>query len=117
MDRRPTLRVADILGTGRPERSWNGVPGAGCLCPAPSNRSREIGDLSMAGLHIGAHTRLQRGGRAVQPGGSSTSLVRDSGELLSRTFSSSSTRVDYHRRLVMNTQDSDEDVLFRQEMR
>jgi hypothetical protein len=64
MDRRPTLRVADIRGTGRPERSWEDVPGAGCFRPAPSNRSREIGDLGMTGLHIGAPTLLARGGRA-----------------------------------------------------
>jgi hypothetical protein len=32
-------------------------------------------------------------------------------------YSSSSARVDYRRRLELNTQDSDEDVLFRQEMR
>jgi hypothetical protein len=71
----------------------------------------------MAGLHIGALARLQRGGRVVQPGGSSTPLVRDPGELLSRTFSGSSARLDYRRRLELNTQDSDEDVLFWQEMR
>jgi hypothetical protein len=68
----------------------------------------------MAGLHIGAPARLQRGGRAAQPGGTSTPLVRNLGELLSRTYSG---RVDYRRRLELNTQDSDEDVLFRQEMR
>jgi len=38
-------------------------------------------------------------------------------DLLSRTFSGSSTRVDYRRLLEMNTQDTDEDLLFRQEMR
>jgi hypothetical protein len=78
MDRRPTLWVADILGPGRREQSWDGVPGAGCLPPVPSDRSREIIDLSMAGLHIRAPARLQ---------------------------------------LEMNAQDSDEDVLFQQEMR
>jgi hypothetical protein len=36
---------------------------------------------------------------------------------LPRTYSGSSARVDYRRRLEMNTQDSDEDALFRQEMR
>ncbi len=36
---------------------------------------------------------------------------------LPRTYSGSSARVDYRRRLKLNTQDSDEDVLFRQEMR
>jgi hypothetical protein len=42
--------------------------------------------------------------------------VRDPGELLSRTFSGFSARVDYQRRLKMNTQDGDKDVLFRQEI-
>jgi hypothetical protein len=71
----------------------------------------------MAGLHIGAFAPLGRGGRAAQPGGASTPLVRDPGELLSRTYSGSSARVDYRWRLELNTQDSDKDVLFRQEMR
>jgi hypothetical protein len=88
MDRRPTLGVADILGAGSKERFWDDMPGAGCLRPAPV-----IGDLGMAGLHIGAPARLQRGGRSVQSGGSSTPLVRDPGELLSHTFSGSSARV------------------------
>jgi hypothetical protein len=57
-----------------------------------ADRGRGIGDLGMAGLNIGAPARLQRG-------------------------SGSSARVDYRRRLEMNTQDSDEDALFRQEMR
>jgi hypothetical protein len=39
------------------------------------------------------------------------------GELLSCTYSGSSARMDYRRRLELNTQDSDEDALFRQEMR
>ncbi len=116
-DRRPTLLVADILGAGRPEQSWDRAPGAGYLRPAASDRCRGIGDLGMAGLHIGAPARLQRGGRAAQPGGFSTPLVRNPGGLLFRTFSGSSARVDYRRRLELNTQDSDEDVLFRQEMR
>jgi hypothetical protein len=107
MDRRPTLPVADILGAGRLERSWDSAQGAGCLCPAPSDRSQGIGDLGMARLHIRAPTHLQRGGRAIQPGGSSTPLVRDPGELLSRTFLGSFTRVDYRQRLELNTQDSD----------
>jgi hypothetical protein len=63
MDRRPTLLVADILGADRQERSWESMPGAGWLRPVASDRSRGIGDLGMAGLHIGTPARLQRGGR------------------------------------------------------
>ncbi len=70
----------------------------------------------MAGLHIGAPARLQRGGRTIQPDCTSTPLGRGSGELPC-TYSGSSARVDYRRRLELNTQDSNEDVLFRQEMR
>jgi hypothetical protein len=111
--------VAGILGAGRPEQSWDEVPGSCNLRPVQSERSREIGDPSMAGLHIGAAPArlLARGGRAIQPGGSSTPLKRNPGRPLSRTFSGSSTRVDYRRQLKMKTQDSDEDALFRQEMR
>jgi hypothetical protein len=111
--------VADILGVGRPEQSWDEVPGSCNLQRVQSERSREIGDPSMAGLHIEAEpTRLlARGGRAIQPGGSSTPLERNLGRSLSRTFSGSSTRVDYRQQLKMKTQDSDEDALFRQEMR
>jgi hypothetical protein len=86
MDRRPTLPVTDVLGAGRQERSWDSAQGAGCLRPVASDRSRGIGDLGMAGLHICAPVSLQRGGRAAQPGGASTPLVRDPGELLSRTY-------------------------------
>jgi hypothetical protein len=114
MDRWPTLPLADILGMGRQERSWDSVPGAGCLRPGASDRSRGISDLGMAGLHISAPARLQRGRRAAQPGGSSTPLVRDPGELLSRTYSGSSASIDYRRQLELNAQDSDEDVLFLQ---
>jgi hypothetical protein len=78
-------------------------------------RSQEIGDLGMAGLHIGAPARLQRGGRILQPAGASTPLGGSSGEL-PRTYSGSSARVDYRWRLELNTQDSDKDELFRQEM-
>ena len=106
MDWRPTLPLADILGMGRQERSWDSVPGAGCLRPGASDRSRGIGDLGMAGLHICAPVSLQRGRRAAQPGGASTPLVRDPGELLSRTYSGSSASIDYRRQL--------EDVLFQQ---
>jgi hypothetical protein len=69
----------------------------------------------MAGLNIGAPARLQRGGRALLPAGASTPLGGGSGEL-PHTYSGSSARMDYWRRLELNTQDSDEDVLFRQEM-
>jgi len=98
MDRRPTLRVADILGAGRPEQSWDETPGSGDVRPAQSERSQEIGDLGLAGLHIGAAPArlLARGRRVIQPPGG----------LLSRTFSGSSARVDYRQRLEMNTQDS-----------
>jgi hypothetical protein len=65
----------------------------------------------MAGLNIGAPSRLQRGGRALPPAGASTPLGGGSGE-----YSGSSARADYRRRLELNTQDSDKDVLFRQEM-
>jgi hypothetical protein len=69
----------------------------------------------MAGLNIGAPTRLQRGGRALPSAGASTPLGANSGEL-PHTYSSSSARADYQRRLELNNQDSDEDVLFRREM-
>jgi hypothetical protein len=116
IERRPTLPVTEILAAERQERSWESAPGAGWSRPAMADRGRGIGDLSMAGLNIGAPTRLQRGGRALMPAGASTPLGRCSGEL-PRTYSGSSARVDYRRRLEMNTQDSDEDTLFRQEMR
>jgi hypothetical protein len=70
----------------------------------------------MAGLNIGAPARLQRSGRTIQPAGASTLLGGGSGEL-PRTYFSSSARVDYRWWLELNTQDSDQDVLFRQEMR
>jgi hypothetical protein len=92
------------------------VPGAGCLRPTAMDRSQGFGDLGMTGLHIGALAHLGRAGRAAQPVGASTPLVRDPGELLPCTYSGPSARVDYRRRLELNTQDSDEDVLFRQEM-
>jgi hypothetical protein len=99
------------------ERTDRSSLGAGWLRPVTFDRSRGIGDLGMAGLHIGAPARLQGGGRVVQPGGTSTPLVRGPGEPLSSTYSGSSARVDYQRRLELSTQDSDKDVLFRQEMR
>ncbi len=70
---------------------------------------REIGDLGMAGLHIRAAPArlLARGRRVIQPDGSSTPLEGNPGGLLCSTFSGSSGRVDYRRRLEMNTQDSD----------
>jgi hypothetical protein len=116
MDRRPTLPVADVLGAERQERSWESAPGSRWFQPAVIDRSRGIGNLGMAGLHIGAPARLQRGGRTIQPDGASTPLGGGPGEL-PRTYSGSSARVYYRWRLELNTQDSDEDVLFRQEMR
>jgi hypothetical protein len=116
MERRPTLPVADVLSAERQERSWESAQGAGWSRPVMADRSRGIGDLGMAGLNIGAPARLQRGGRALQPAGASTPLGGSSGEL-PRTYFGSSARVDYRRRLEMNMQYSDEDVLFLQEMR
>jgi hypothetical protein len=114
MDMQPTLPVADVLGAERQERSWESVPGSRWFQPAVIDRSR--GDLGMAGLHIGTPARLQRGRRILQPDGASTPLGGGPGEL-PRTYSGSSARVDYRRQLELNRQDSDEDVLFRQEMR
>jgi hypothetical protein len=116
IERRPTLPVTEILAAERQEGSWESAPVAGWCRPAMADRGREIGDLGMAGLNIGAPTRLQRGGRALLLAGASTPLGGSSGEL-PRTYSGSSARVDYRRRLEINTQDSDEDALFRQEMR
>jgi hypothetical protein len=108
--------VTEILAAERQERSWESAPIERWCRPTMAHRDRGIGDLGMAGLNIGAPARLQRGGRALLPAGASTPLGRSSGEL-PRTYSGSSARVDYRRRLEMNTQDSDEDALFRQEMR
>jgi hypothetical protein len=104
MDRRPTLPVADVLSVERQERSWESVPVSRWFQPAVNHRSRGIGDLGMAGLNIGAQARLQRGGRTIQPAGASTPLGGGSGEL-PRTYSGSSARMDYRRRLELNTQD------------
>jgi hypothetical protein len=41
-------QVTDILGAGWQERSSDSAPGAGCLGPVASDRSRGIGDLGMA---------------------------------------------------------------------
>jgi hypothetical protein len=113
MERRPTLPVTEILAT---ERSWESatVPGRWGH-PSAADRGRGLGDLGMAGLNNGAPAHLLRGGRALPPAGASTPLGGGSGEL-PRTYSGSSARADYRRRLELNTQDSDEDVLFRQEM-
>jgi hypothetical protein len=113
MERRSTLPVTEILAAERQERSWESatVPGRWGH-PSAADRGREVNDLDMAGLNIGAPMRLQRGGRALPPAGASTPLGGDSGEL-PRTYSGSSARADYRRRLELNTQDSDEDVLFR----
>jgi hypothetical protein len=115
MERRSTLPVNEVLATERRERSWESaaVPG-GWSHPSMIDRGRGVGDLDMAGLNIGAPTRLQRGGRAIPPD-ASTPLGRDSGEL-PRGYSGSSTRADYRQRLELNAQDSDEDILFRREM-
>jgi hypothetical protein len=69
------------------------VPG-GWSRPGMTDRGRGVGDLDMAGLNIGAPTRLQRGGRALPPTNASTPLGKDSGEL-PRAYSGSSTRTDY----------------------
>ncbi len=53
----------------------------------------------------------------VQPGGASTPLVGGPGEPLSRTYSGFFSRVDYRQQLELNARDSDEDVLFQQELR
>jgi hypothetical protein len=111
-----TLPVTEILAAERQERSWESAPVAGWCRPTMANRGRGIGDLGMDGLNIGLPACLQREGRALLPAGASKPLGGSSGEL-PRTYSGSSARVDYRRRLEMNTQDSDEDVLFRQEMR
>ncbi len=116
IERQPTLPVTEILAAERQERSWESAPGAGWSRPAMADRGRGISDLGMAGLNIGAPARLQRGRRALLPAGASTPLGGSSGELPC-TYSGSSARVDYRRRLEMNMQDSDEDALFRQEMR
>ncbi len=40
IDRRPTLRVVELLGMGRPpEWSWDEVPGGGSVRPALSERN------------------------------------------------------------------------------
>jgi len=109
--------VTEVLAAERQERSWESatVPGRWGH-PSVADRGRGFGDLGMAGLNIGAPARLQRGGRALPPAGDSTPLGGGSGEL-PRMYSGSSARADYRQRLELNTQDSDEDVLFRQEMK
>jgi hypothetical protein len=116
MERRSTLPVNEILAAERRERSWESaaIPGRWSH-PSAADRGRGVGDLDMAGLNISAPTRLPRGGRALPSAGASTPLGGDSGEL-PRTYSSPSARGDYRWRLELNTQDSDEDVLFRREM-
>jgi hypothetical protein len=116
MDRRSTLRVSEVLGAGRQEQSWDEEE-ASSPCPAHPERSLEIGALGMAGLRItGAPAGLSlRERRVIQPGGSSSPLKMGHLGLLSSTFPGSLCQVDYRRRLEMNTQDSDKDVLFRQD--
>jgi hypothetical protein len=117
MERRSTLPVNEVLASERRERSWESAAAPGRWGhPSAADRGRGADDLDMAGLNIGAPARLQRGGRALPPAGASTPLGVNSGEL-PRAYSSSSARADYQRRqLKLNAQDSDEDVLFRQEM-
>jgi hypothetical protein len=64
MERQPTLPVTEILAAERQEWSWESAPVPGRWGhPSVADRGREIGDLGMAGLNIGAPARLQRGGR------------------------------------------------------
>jgi hypothetical protein len=98
-EERAVFYASHVINLGRPERSWDSAPQAGCLRPTGFDRSRGIGDHGMAGLNI------------------STLLVRDPVELLSCTYSGSSAGVTYRGRLELNTQDSVKDVLFWQEMR
>jgi hypothetical protein len=44
MDRRPTLRMAEIQGADRLEHPWNQALGSAEACQAQSKRSREISD-------------------------------------------------------------------------
>jgi hypothetical protein len=111
MERQPTLPVTEILAAERQERSWESAPMLGWCHPSVAHRDRGIGDLGMAGLNIGAPACLPRGGRALLPAGASTQRGGGSWEL-PRMYSGSSARVDYRRRLEMNTQDSYEDALF-----
>jgi hypothetical protein len=115
MERWQTLPVTEILAAERQERSWESALIPRWCRPSVADRGRGIGNLGMAGLNIGAPACLQRGGRALLTAGASTPLGGGSGEL-PRTYSGSSARVDYRRWLKMNTQDSDEDAQFRQEM-
>ncbi len=80
--------------------------------PSMADRGREVGDLGIAGLNIGAPARLQRGGRVLPPTGASTPLGRNPEEL-PRTCTGSSARAGYRQRLELDAQDSDEDVFFR----
>jgi hypothetical protein len=91
MERRPTLPVTEILAAERQERSWESavVPGRWGH-PSVADRGRGIGDLGMAGLNIGAPTRLQRGGRALPPADASTPLGGDPALLRGRTTGGSS---------------------------
>ncbi len=68
MERRPTLPVTETLAAERQERSWESAAAPGRWGhPSVADRDRGLGDLGMAGLNIGAPTRLQRGGRALPP--------------------------------------------------
>ncbi len=94
MERRSTLPVNEILASERREQSWESaaIPGRWGN-PSAADRDRGVSNLDMAGLNIGAPTRLQRGGRALPLTGASTPLGANSGEL-PHTYSSSSARAD-----------------------
>jgi hypothetical protein len=105
LDKLSTLPVADVLCAERQEQSWERAPGSRWFQPTVTDRSRGIGDLGMVGLHIGEPARLQRGGRTLQPDGASTLQGGGPGEITS-TYSGSSARVDYRRRLELSKRNS-----------
>jgi len=102
-----SLERTDRSGHGRARQE---LDGCALLHPTGAEESVTSAWRVCTSAHLHAF-------REAEGAGASTPLVRDPGELLSRTYSGSSTRVDNWRRLELNTQDSDEDVLFRQEMR
>ncbi len=71
------MPVTEILAAERQERSWESAPVPGRWGhPSVADRGRGIGNLGMAGLNIGAPTRLQRGGRALLPARSQHTVGR-----------------------------------------